>query len=422
MRVPQIITDDKKQGTVWKNKQFAYLRTGNLLSELSFSFFTFWLPVVIYFLTESTLAMGTMRAIQFLPNIILGIFIGVIIDKLDRKKIMLTSTLGIIFLLTFLFILITTGNLEVWHIYIVGFAIFTLSYTLGASYDTILPLIVDKKQLIKANSTLSLVDSSIVLFGPMLAGLTFLINIQTGLLISIIGMIIMYLCSRRINLRIDEKKLEKRKKTNFIDEFKEGLTELFRNNVLFTLTIMILFINIASAASGAVLVFYALDHFKVSSQILGVIFTCSAMGGIAASLIANKLDGRLNIQTIFPLSLLILSIGFLINSLTSSWIGLSMGLFLTGAATLIINIHYISYRQKTTDSRLLGRVSGTSSMIMKLATPLSFLSAGFLAEYIKINYIFLTSSIIMLLLSVVILLILSNKVKKGVSNVDNLSQ
>lgn len=419
--MPHIIEDDNQRESVWKNKQFTYLWTGNLLSELSFSFFTFWLPVVIYFLTESTLAMGTMRAIQFLPNIILGIFIGVILDRLNRKKIMLTSTLGIIFLLIFLFILITMGNLEVWHIYIVGFAIFTFSYALGASYDTILPLIVDEKQLINANSTLSLVDSSIVLFAPLLAGLAFLINIQMGLLISIAGMTIMYFCSRKINFRIDEKEIEK-KQTSFLDDFKEGFTELIKNNVLFTLTIMILFINIASAASGSVFVFYALDYFKVSTQVLGIIFACSALGGIIASVIANKLGESLKVQIIFPLSLLILSIGFLINSITSSWVGLSVGLFLTGAATLIINIHYISYRQKTTDSKILGRVSGTSSMIMKIATPLSFISAGFLAEYIEINYIFLTSSVTMLCLSIIILLILSKNLKGRVTDVDNFTQ
>lgn len=75
------------------------------------------------------------------------------------------------------------------------------------------------------------------------------------------------------------------------------------------------------------------------------------------------------------------------------------GMILIGFCSVFINVHYQTLRQESTPAHLLGRVSGTTSMLMKIATPISFIGAGLLGERIDVSWIFLISSIIMILLT-----------------------
>lgn len=153
-----------------------------------------------FFLTQSTLAMGTMRAIQVLPNILLGILIGIMIDRYNRRNVMILSSLIIILSLAILYFLLVFKMLEIWHIYILGFFIFTFSYTLGNSYDTVIPEIVKDDQLVKANSSLTLVDSTVNLISPILAGMMYMVDLSIGLVITIMGTLIMLFCSSRLKV------------------------------------------------------------------------------------------------------------------------------------------------------------------------------------------------------------------------------
>ncbi|WP_170875181.1 MFS transporter [Virgibacillus pantothenticus] len=380
-----------------KNRQFIYLWTGNLLSELSFSFFTLWLPIVIYFLTQSTLAMGTMRAIQFIPNVILGILIGILVDRLNRKRLLLGSTLLITISLFILLILVQLEVISLWHIYLLGFIIFTASYVVGNVYDTVLPLIVNKHQLVSANSKLSFVDSSISVLGPALAGIILLFDLKTGLLISVIGMLFMYIFSSLLKIK-SKPSIKGKENISIKKDFLEGWNALVENKLLLQLTILISFINIISASASAVLAFHALDNLGAKSSSLGLIFGSAALGGLFGAFVANKLGKLLTVNKIIIFSLLVSSFGYLINYLSYNWYILAIGMFFIGFATLIINIHYISLRQSTTDNKLLGRVAGTTSMIMKLATPISLIVVGFIAEFIEVKYVFLTCAVLILII------------------------
>lgn len=360
--------------------------------------------------------MGTMRAIQVLPNILLGILIGIMIDRYNRRNVMILSSLIIILSLAILYFLLVFKMLEIWHIYILGFFIFTFSYTLGNSYDTVIPEIVKDDQLVKANSSLTLVDSTVNLISPILAGMMYMVDLSIGLVITIMGTLIMLFCSSRLKVTKPKKEAKEdvyKKKSSLKVEFLEGWNALVDNRRLFMLTISITIMNIASAASGAVLAFYALYNLEISNQTLGIVYSAAALGGVFAALASNKLKDVLEQDKIFITSVVITAIGFFVNFISTHWTGLAIGLLLISFGTITTNIYYITLRQKTIESHLLGRVSGTSSMIMKLAAPISFISAGALGELIEINYIFLSSSIILLILSVYIYFGFQKKVVKN---------
>ncbi len=181
---------------------------------------------------------------------------------------------------------------------------------------------------------------------------------------------------------------------------KEGWQQLVSTKPLWLATWMILGINMAFAASGTILVFYTLDILKVESNVIGYILTSSGIGGMLGAYTAKALGDRISRGPLFLLMLLVAALSQILLFLSNQWYGLALGMFFAGFSATIINVHYATLRQVETPSHLLGRVAGTSSMIMKLAMPISFVLVGAIGEFIPVKYVFLISSVILIALFV----------------------
>src|SRR3989338_6377717 len=76
--------------SIWQHRNFVILVSTGFLLSLGARVYELALPLIIYELTQSSVAMGIMRAIQFLPIFLFGMIIGVFVDRADKKRWMLT--------------------------------------------------------------------------------------------------------------------------------------------------------------------------------------------------------------------------------------------------------------------------------------------------------------------------------------------
>ncbi|AST93562.1 MULTISPECIES: MFS transporter [Sutcliffiella] len=384
------IKTQQVSSNVLKNKNFLLLWLGSTLNYLTFNIFTLSLPLMIYDLTQSTLAMSSMRAIEFLPNILLAVFIGVLSDRYSRKKVMLSAvvikTLSIGTILT----LILFTDISIWMLYIIGFVLYTSTYTFGNAYHSIMPLVVKKDQLTEVNSYLSFTRELISIIGPAIAGLILLVTTyQYGITITLVGLLVLLIAVSLLNVPNEDKVPKKRE--GLFKEISAGWDCLIENKMLWSLTLIVCISNVASAMTIAVFIFYALKYFGISEFYLGIVLSSAAVGGLLAASIAKKLRKWFYRGHMITFSLILSAIGYFILFASVYWVFLAVGIFLIGFSGTIIGIHYSTLRQESTPNHLLGRVAGTSSTIMKLATPLAFLIAGLLGELITVNYLFLIS-------------------------------
>lgn len=393
---------ENHKNSIFKNKQLLYLWTGTSLSNLMFHIFTLALPIIIYDLTKSTLAMSTMRAIEFIPNILLGMLIGVLVDRINRKRILLVAVGLQIAMIGVLVILLLSSNIQLWHLYILGFVLYTSGYAFGNAYHTVVPSIAEKGQLTSVNATISFIKTFINIIGPAFAGFILLsMGYKFGLMLTIFGLTVLFFFVSLVHIPYDQPN-KKSLKTGIWEELKEGWDQLISTKELWIATIMILVMNIASASSGAVLVFYALDVLTVTEGKLGFIFSSAAVGAILASSIAKRSRNWINRGSIFLGAISIAALGQFVNFLSTEWYWLSLGMFFIGFSVTLVNIHYFTLRQESTPNHLLGRVAGTSTMLMKLAMPISFISVGAVGEVVQVHYVFLGSSLILLSLIITI--------------------
>lgn len=380
--------------SLWKNKNMVLLWVGTLISSSGFQLYTIALPLFIYELTQSAQAMSTMRAVEFFPNVLLGVFLGAIVDRFRRKKIMSLMVIVQLAVILAIILLQTTYGLSMWQLYLFGFLLSSASYTLGNAQHSFIPTIVDKDQLTEVNAKFSLIQTVIGLIGPGAAGLllTF-VSFETGMGVYALCLGILFLCIQLLNVQ----ELEKKKgKTSIWQDIKEGWDELFKNRMLLPPTIAITFMNLSSSLTIGLLIFFAVDQLGAQNSQLGLLLSMGGAGGIAASLAMGKFGKNVPRGRLFSITVLIDSISVFLMVLVQYWWMLGICLFVRTFAITTTNIVYFSIRQGFTPNHLLGRVAGTSSMLMKLATPGGLMLSGFLTGFMPIQAIFAMSAFITL--------------------------
>src|SRR5215208_466194 len=143
---------------------------GQIVSGIASSITSVALPIWIFSLTGSGTAVGLLEFFFFGSYLIFVLFAGVLIDRYNRKMMMLVYDFTSLSTMAVLLVLETSGLLQVWHLYLaaifqgVGFAFQSSSYS--AAITTMVP----KKQYIRANGLMSLLNDGPDIFGPLVAG------------------------------------------------------------------------------------------------------------------------------------------------------------------------------------------------------------------------------------------------------------
>ncbi|MDR3058712.1 MAG: MFS transporter, partial [Prevotella sp.] len=219
---------------MWKKTLFI-IWTGQALSLLSSAIVQF---AIIWWITiqtgsASTLAMASIAGI--LPQIVLGAFIGVWVDRWDRKKIMIFSDLGIAFFTLLMGALFYFDLVEIWHIYLL-LAIRSIGSAFHfPSMQASIPLLAPESQLTRIAGINQVLYSISSIAGPALGALCCeLLEMDVIVLIDVAGAI--WACSTLAFVKIPKVKPKSDDK-NIIRDLKEAFNAIYSNKGLFSLMI-----------------------------------------------------------------------------------------------------------------------------------------------------------------------------------------
>src|SRR5712692_1752341 len=153
---------------VLRQRNFALLWFGQLISLIGDWVLFIALPFYVYELTGSTLATGVMFIAQLLPRLLLGSVAGVFVDRWDRKRIMIIADVlrGFVLLL----LLVVRSPEWLWAVYLVAFVQSAIGQFFIPAKSAIIPLLVGEQDLIEANSLNAVSDSLTRPIGPALGG------------------------------------------------------------------------------------------------------------------------------------------------------------------------------------------------------------------------------------------------------------
>ncbi len=144
---------------------------GQTISNLGSSFTAFALPLLVYRLTGSPLDLAITTVTTFLPYALFGLFIGAIVDRTDRRQMMIYTDIGRAIVTASIPIVALLGLLSVGWIYLASFLISVLTIFFNAGEFTAVPSLVGPDELVTANGRIQASYSAASIVGPMLAGL-----------------------------------------------------------------------------------------------------------------------------------------------------------------------------------------------------------------------------------------------------------
>jgi DHA3 family macrolide efflux protein-like MFS transporter len=159
-------------------KGFSIVWIGQIVSVLASSMTGFGMTLWMYKQTESATAMGLMQVAFITPFLILSPIAGAMVDRYNRKVMMMVSDLGAVLSTAAILTLYVSGYLEFWHLYVAA-VINGLGNTFQwPAYSAAISTMVPKEQYARANGMMSLVEAGPGVLAPMLAGALLALTIE----------------------------------------------------------------------------------------------------------------------------------------------------------------------------------------------------------------------------------------------------
>lgn len=373
---------------MWKKTLFI-IWTGQALSLLSSAIVQF---AIIWWITiqtgsASTLAMASIAGI--LPQIVLGAFIGVWVDRWDRKKIMIFSDLGIAFFTLLTGALFYFNLVEIWHIYLL-LAIRSIGSAFHfPSMQASIPLLAPESQLTRIAGINQVLYSISSIAGPALGALCCeLLEMDVIVLIDVAGAI--WACSTLAFVKIPKVKPKSDDK-NIIRDLKEAFNAIYSNKGLFSLMIAWLIAVFFFVPVDALFPLMTSGYFGGSAFELGIVEVSFGIGMLLGGGIMGiwgKNKGRVNL---INGGLIVMGFCyFLAGMLTMhQFYFFAVLVFIMGISVPIFNSPIMSLLQTNIDPNMLGRVFSLVDTIALLPVPFGLIFVGTITDRIGISNIFL---------------------------------
>lgn len=384
--------------SIWQHRNFMVLIFTGFLLSFGSRVYELALPLIIYELTQSSTAMGTMRALQFLPILLFGLFIGVFVDRADKKRWMLMSV-GLQMLLLFsLFIYSQTQEPSELVFFGAGFLLMVFSYSYINARISSIKLAVPTHLMTSANSKFTFTQTFMQVMGPAISGaILFLSSLYYGLLITACVYLFALIVLARIDLKEPSQALQTK---DFWAEFKAGWHTLRENRTLWSLSWFVSFFNATALSFELMVIFYVKDELHWSAARVGIVLSCAGIGGLLGSLVTETLRRRIGLGACLALSVIGLALTYSLTGLYGDSIAIGLALFCYGFATTMQNICVWSFRHETTSAPLMGRVGGMTGSIFKIGVPLALIASGWLADFSGARAVFIVCGLVQIVVFV----------------------
>lgn len=333
-----------------------------------------------------------------LPWLLFALQAGAISDRHDRRKIMLGANVGRATLLAVLAVLVAFEGGGIAVLYVVAFAIGICETLYDTSAQSILPQVVEKDQLSKANGRLYAIELTGQSFiGPPLGGL--LMAIGAALALGGSSLAWFFAAGVLFFVRGTYRPAEASTKSIRAD-IAEGLRFLWSQSVIRAMAVLTGICNLASSAVFAVFVLYAVgpgSAMQLSEPGYGLLLTAAAVGALAGSLVSDRVENLLGRQLSLVVMLTLGALEFAVPALTSNAWAIAASMVLAGAGIVLGNVVMVSLRQRVTPTRLLGRLNSAYRLIAWGTMPLGALLGGLVADAFGLVPLFWVATIVTLI-------------------------
>ncbi|HVM58163.1 MAG TPA: MFS transporter [Gaiellaceae bacterium] len=375
----------RPNGSLWHHSDFLKLWTGQSISEFGSQVSALAIPwLAAKELNASPLEFSVIGVLAFLPFILFALPAGVWVDRLRRRPILIVGDASRAVLLLWVPVGWMLGVLTIWQLYAIEFVVGIFTVFFDVAYQSYLPSLVERDQLIEGNSKLQTTAAAANTVGPGLAGV--LIAVFTApyaVLVDAASFVVstafMIPIRRRETL---PERAEGAPKPRMFPELKEGVLYVVRHRYLKWIAAATGSSNFFGSMVMAIGVLYMARTLQMSSFAAGVVWAGFGIGSIVGALVAPRLQQTLGVGRAIWIPIMVGSFATLAWPLAPASFPVPVlfaGTAVFGVGATAYNITQVSLRQAITPERLQGRMNASMRWIVWGTMPLGSLVGGALA-------------------------------------------
>ena len=335
------------RGRLWRHRDFLKLWTGNTITQFTGQISGLALPVVAILTLQVTgLQLGILGAFGYIAFPTLGLFVGVWMDRMKRKPVMIAVDLIQVATLASVPLAFIFGVLGLYQLYAVALIMGITTLFFDVAYQSYLPSLVEKEDVVEGNQKLQTSASAAGVIGPSLA--SFMMQLF-GAALSVVTDAMGTLAGALALVAIrkpepDPAPVSPYDQRHFFTEMREGIDVVTGNKLLWTQAGCTGTWNFGSQMFSVAVLLFALRTMGISKGLVGIAFSIGAAGFLVGALMSSVVTKRLGFGRTIALSTAG-SFGQLIVLLATKGTALfviGISYFVTSLGIPIYNINQVS--------------------------------------------------------------------------------
>ncbi len=377
---------------LWSHPDFVNLWLGQTISNFGSGITGIALPLTaVLVLSATPVQMGILGAVDGVSALTIGLFAGVLVDRVRRRPLLLVTDLSRAGVLCTIPVAALLGMLGLWQLYIVAALTGMLTVLFTVAHSAYVPSLIPQESLVEANSKLAISDALAEISGPAVAGpLVQLISAPFALVFDALSFLFSAFYVRRIRGPEPPPLADEQRKSVWAD-LLEGLRVVLNNPLLRPLAGSAGTFSLFGNFIGALYVLYVIRQIGAPPIFVGFLVATGGVSALVGAFMAERVVRRFGLGKTVGIGLFTYgATGLLIPLAGGSSVALALSLlflsqFLGDASVSIYLIAGASLQQSIVPVNMLGRANASMQFFSQGLAPLGALLAGILGGMIGLR-------------------------------------
>ncbi len=375
------------------NPDFRRLWAAETISQFGTQVSLLALPLVaVVLLGASPFEVALLGTVEFLPFILFSLPAGAWVDRLRRRPILILGDLGRAVVLATVPAAFILDVLTIWQLYAVGFIAGTLTVLFDVAYQSYLPALVQRDQLVDGNGKLEVSRTLAQTAGPALGGgVIGVLTAPIAIALDAVSFVVsaLFVFAIRTTEPVPDRHMDEhgRRRGSLVTEVKAGLRYVLGNRYLRGIAGATGTSNFFSNIAFATFIVYAVRVLGLDAAQIGIVFGLGNIGAIVGALTASRWASALGLGRAIVVSMALTPPGILLVAIAPRETPIPFLIasgFLMGLSAVVYNINQVSFRQAITPASMQGRMNATMRFIVWGTMPIGSIVGGVIATTVSL--------------------------------------